>query len=276
MKMIGRATDIAQRIVDAFKQPGSLPKALAPIFIRRNDEVPCRKWSWHNQLLVALSGTSDARGIRQWNTVGRKLKKGCKGIWILAPCIKTIRDKNDKGEEEKKNIVYGFKGIPVFAVEDTEGNPVPGNERYDEWVRNLPLVKVAEGWGIHVGTYSGEGRDALGYFQFGTGRKAIMLGTENLSTWAHELVHAADHHLTKLVDDRNLLEIIAELGSAILLEAIGYRYEADLGGAYAYITHYAESAGKAPVRACIEVLDRACTCVALILDTADKVETGDG
>jgi len=270
MKMIGRATEIAQRIVDAFKEPGNLPRALAPIFIRRNDDVPCRKWSWHNQLLVALSGTSDARGIRQWNTAGRKLKKGCKGIWILAPCIKTIREKDDKGEEQRKNIVYGFKGVPVFAVEDTEGKSLPGNERYDEWVRNLPLVKVAEGWGIHVGTYSGEDKDALGYFQFGTGRKAIMLGTENLSTWAHELVHAADHHLTKLIDDRNLLEIIAELGSAILLEAIGYRYEADLGGAYAYIQHYATAAGKPPVRACIDVLDRACTCVALILDTAER------
>ena len=270
MKMIGRATEIAQRIVDAFREPGNLPKALAPIFVRRNDDVPCRKWSWHNQLLVALSGTSDARGIRQWNTVGRKLKKGCKGIWILAPCIKTIREKNDKGEEEKRNIVYGFKGIPVFAVEDTEGKPLLGNEQYDEWVRKLPLVQVAESWGIHVGTYSGEGKGALGYFQFGTGRKAIVLGTENLSTWAHELVHAADHHLTRLVDDRNLLEIIAELGSAILLEAIGYQYEADLGGAYAYIQHYATAAGKPPVRACIDVLDRACSCVALILDTAEK------
>ena len=131
---------------------------------------------------------------------------------------------------------------------------------------------MAEGWGIHVGTYSGEGKGALGYFQFGTGRKAIMLGTENLSTWAHELVHAADHHLTKLVDDRNLLEMVAELGSAILLEAIGHSYEADLGGAYAYIQHYAERAGKPPVRACIDVLDRACTCVALILDTAEKAK----
>ncbi len=272
MKMIGRAAEIAQRIVDAFKEPGNLPKALAPIFIRRNDDVPCRKWSWHNQLLVALSGSSDARGMRQWDTVGRKVKKGCKAIWILAPCIKTIREKNDKGDEEKKNIVYGFKGVPVFAVEDTKGKSLPGNERYDEWVRNLPLVKVAEGWGIHVGTYSGENKSALGYFQFGTGRKAIMLGTENLSTWAHELVHAADHHLTKLVDDRNLLEIIAELGSSILLEAIGYSYEADLGGAYAYIQQYAEAAGKPPVRACIDVLDRACSCVALILDTAEKAD----
>ncbi len=270
MKMRGKATEIAQRIVDAFKEPGNLPKALAPVFIRRKDDAPCRKWSWHNQLLVALSGTSDARGFRQWDAVGRKLKKGSKAIWILAPCMGSVKEKDENGDEAKRNVLYGFKGIPVFAVEDTEGKSLPGNERYDEWVRNLPLLEVAESWGVHVGTYSGEGKSALGYFQFGTGRKAIMLGTENLSTWAHELVHAADHRISKLTDARPLLEIVAELGSAILLEAIGHSYDADLGGAYAYIQRYAETAGKPPVRSCIDVLDRACSCVALILDTAEK------
>ncbi len=272
MKLYGRATEIAQRIIDAFKEPENLPKALAPVFIRRKDDAPCRKWSWHNQLLVALSGTSDARGFRQWDAVGRKLKKGSKAIWILAPCMGSVKEKDENGDEAKRNVIYGFKGIPVFAVEDTEGKPLPGNERYDEWVRNLPLLEVAESWGVHVGTYSGEGKGALGYFQFGTGRKAIMLGTENLSTWAHELVHAADHRISKLTDARPLLEIVAELGSAILLECLGHSYEADLGGAYAYIQRYAETAGKPPVSACIGVLDRACSCVALILDTAEKAK----
>ncbi len=273
MKLYGRAEQTAQRIVDAFKEPGKLPKALAPVFIHRNDEnVPCRRWSWHNQLLAALSGTSDARGMKQWNNVNRKIKRGSKAIWILAPCLKSIREKDDNGGETKRNILYGFKGTPVFAVEDTEGKTLPGNEKSDVWLRNLPLLEVAESWGIHVGTYSGENKNALGYFQFGTGRKAIMMGVENLSTWAHELVHAADHHLTKLTDDRNMLEIIAELGSAILLEAIGHSHEADLGGAYAYIQHYAEATGKPPVKACMDVLDRTCRCVSLILDTAEQIQ----
>ena len=38
-------------------------------------------WS---QLVAALSGTVDARGIKQWNTVGRKVKKGSHALWILA------------------------------------------------------------------------------------------------------------------------------------------------------------------------------------------------
>jgi hypothetical protein len=273
VKLFGRAEETAQRIVDAFKTPEALPKALAPIFIHRNDEnVPCRRWSWYNQMLTVLSGTSDARGIHQWNTVGRKLKKGSKAIWILGPCLKTIREKDDNGEEVKRNVLYGFKGIPVFAVEDTEGKPLPGNEKYDEWMQNLPLLEVAQSWGIHVGTYSGEDKNALGYFQFGTDKKAIMVGVENLSTWAHELVHAADHHLTKLTDDRNMLEIVAELGGAILLECLGRSHDADLGGAFQYINRYAEATGKPPVKACMDVLDRTCKCVSLILDTAEQIQ----
>jgi hypothetical protein len=274
MKMIGRATNVAEQIIEAFKEPKKLPKALAPIFIRRNDDVPCRKWSWHNQLLVSLYGTTDARGIRQWSSVERKVKRGSKAIWILGPCIKTVKEKDENNEESKRNVLYGFKGIPVFAIEDTEGKALPVDDHYDTWVRSLPFLEVAESWGVHVDTYTHEGDAPLGYFRFGSRGKSIMLGTENLSTWAHELVHAADHRISKLEDTKPILEIIAELGSAILLESIGFSYEADLGGAYAYIQRYAEAAGKAPVSACIGVLDRACNCVALILDTAEKAKKG--
>lgn len=272
MKYFGRAEEIAQKIVDAFKEPGKLPKALAPIFIKRNDDIPCRKWSWHNQLLVALSGTSDARGMKQWNQIGRKIKRGCKAIWIMGPCVKNVTEENESGEESKKSILYGFRGIPVFGVEDTEGEPLPGKEQHDAWVRNLPLVEVAENWGIHVDTFSHEGKDPLGYYRFGGSQKAIMLGTENLSTWAHELVHAADAQLTKFAGSSAIHEIVAELGSAILLECLGHSHDADLGGAYAYITRYSEQTGKPTVRCCADVLDRACNCVTMILETAEKLE----
>ena len=65
MKFYGRAESAATRILEAFKQPATLPKALAPIFVNRKDNVPCRAWSWSNQMLAALSGYSDARGCRQ-------------------------------------------------------------------------------------------------------------------------------------------------------------------------------------------------------------------
>jgi len=275
MKLVGTHTqETAQRIVDAFRTPESLPAALAPIFIHRKDDTPCRKWSWHNQLIVALSGTVDARGIRQWNKAGRKISKGAKAIWILAPCIKEIEEQKDNGETAKRQILFGFRSIPVFAVENTEGEPLAASDDcYDTWVRNLPLAEVAKAWNITVGTYSGGEATPLGYFQSGILGEAVMLGVENLSTWAHEMVHAADHKLAEgKHTDRAHKEIVAELGGAVLLECLGMSHDADLGGAYAYIQRYAEETKKDTVKACIEVIDRVCNCVKLILDTAEKVQ----
>jgi hypothetical protein len=273
MKFYGtHSKDVAKRIVEAFRNPEGLPQALAPVFIRRKDDVPCRRWSWHNQLLVALCGTVDARGIRQWNRAGRKVKKGSSAIWILAPCIRKITDESDDDRERERQIIYGFRSVPVFAVEDTEGEALPdGDDRYDSWVRDLPLLEVAADWGIHVGTYTHAGENPLGYYRYASnGSQAVMLGVENLATWAHELVHAADHRLTGLKGARWHKEIVAELGGAILLACLNRPHEADLGGAYSYIASYAREAGKDTVKACIEVIDHTCACVSLILDTAES------
>ena len=78
MQFYGKAEQAANRILELFRKPNELPKAIAPMFIRRKDNVPCRQWSWSNQILTALSGTSDARGFRQWESVNRKVNKGAR------------------------------------------------------------------------------------------------------------------------------------------------------------------------------------------------------
>jgi len=154
MRLIGRhAQEVAERIVEAFKQPDRLPAALAPMFIHRKDDVPCRRWSWHNQLIAALSGTTDARGIRQWNEAGRKVKKGTSAIWILAPCLKTVEEEDEDRQRIERRILYAFRSVPVFAFEDTEGDPLPKfDDHYETWVKELPLLGVAKVWDITVGT----------------------------------------------------------------------------------------------------------------------------
>ena len=267
--------EAANRIVNAFRQPESLPQALAPIFIHRKDDVPCRKWSWQNQLIAALCGTVDARGFRQWEAAGRRIKKGSKAFYILAPCVKQIKERNDKGEEVERRVLYGFKGIPVFAIEDTEGKPLPAtDDRYGSWMQELPLLEVAQSWGVTVGTYSGSDATPLGYFRHGTGGQAIMLGVENLSTWAHECIHCAGDRLagTRPKLDRAHEEIVAELGGAVLLECLGMSRDADLGGAYAYIQRYAAETKKDTVKVCIDLIRDTCERVKLILDTAEALQ----
>ncbi|MFH1268533.1 MAG: ArdC family protein [Planctomycetota bacterium] len=120
-----KAEDAAARIVEAF-QSGNLPKALAPVFVQRRDNVPCRAWSWSNQLLTALSGHSDARGYRQWQAVGRHVKKGEKAFHILCPCVgKSKETDSDTGQERERTWIYGFTSAPVFGLSQTDGDPLP-------------------------------------------------------------------------------------------------------------------------------------------------------
>jgi N-terminal domain of anti-restriction factor ArdC len=141
----GQAEAAAQKIVRAFENANSLPKPLAQIFIRRKDSLHSRKWSWGNQLLVILSGYSDARGFRQWREVGRSVKAGEKALFILGPVKRKVKDK-DTGDE--KVIVVGFKGVPVFGLEQTEGAPLPTSDPdIEQWLKSLPLLDVAKQWG---------------------------------------------------------------------------------------------------------------------------------
>jgi hypothetical protein len=111
-----------------------------------------------------------------------------------------------------------------------------------------------------------------GYYRPGS---AIALGVENLSTWAHELMHAADDRLGNLTERGQhwRSEIVAELGGAILLRCIGHDVESDVGGCWDYVNRYAESAKIPPLAACQRVLRRTCDAVAMILKTADDVAT---
>jgi len=271
MKFIGRAEEVANKIIEAF-QAGNLPKALAPIFIRRKDGVPCRAWSFGNQLLCVLYGTSDARGIRQWNECGRWVKKGSKAFDILVPLLKpaTVIDEDTK-LQKRIEVLVGFRTAAVFAVECTDGKELPKiDDEINQWINALPLVEVARAWGLNVEAFNGRDGKALGHY---CPDQAIGLGVQNLSTWAHELLHAADNRLGNLKEKCQhwRSETVAELGGAILLECLGYSSESDRGGCFDYIKHYADESGMQPIQACMNVLKRTCDAVELILTEAGKL-----
>jgi hypothetical protein len=74
MKLYGKASTVAQQILTAFEE-GTVPKALAHLFIHRNVDCPTSEWSWRDRLLVALNGHYDARGYRQWQEAGRQMQR---------------------------------------------------------------------------------------------------------------------------------------------------------------------------------------------------------
>ena len=159
----------------------------------------------------------------------------------------------------------------MFGLAQTEGAEIPsGDPEAERWIEQLPLLDVARDWGLTVETYSGQSTGAQGWYQRG---QAIALGVENLSTWAHELLHAADDRLGVLTERGQhwRSETVAELGGAILLECLGHETDADRGGCWEYVSKYARDAEIEPISACQRVLKRTCDAVALILETAETL-----
>ena len=179
MKYYGHAAHVVEQIISQF-QSGVLPQSLAPVFLYRQDDAPCRKWSGNNQLLISLAGYTEARGLKQWNLVNRRIKRGERAFYILGPCFATPQPEPD-AEGIPKPVLVGFKSLPVFGYEQTEGEPLPGREAAAaSFSESLPLREVAEAWGLSIGTYAEERRSAAGMYS--PTHKSIALGVENLST----------------------------------------------------------------------------------------------
>src|SRR5437867_2384905 len=72
---------------------------------------PCRR---SNATHVAVFHT--------WRSVGRFVRKGEKGIAILAPIL---RRRRESAEEDEPRVIVGFRAAYVFDVEQTDGAPLP-------------------------------------------------------------------------------------------------------------------------------------------------------
>jgi len=256
---------IAHDLLTAF-QTGTLPAALAQVFIRRDIDVPSKHWTWTNRTVGILRGHVYAAGFRQWEQLGRHVKKGEHAFYILAPRLK--KDEDAEGAEDRM-ILMGYQPIAVFGYLQTYGEPLPGAEDEPAFIDALPLIEVARAWGLSVGTYAlADNPKALGYFAAGLG---IGLATENLATWAHELVHAADHRLGTFTGKGIASEVVAQLGASILLECLGHPDKSDPGGTYRYIEGYCKEHDRKVLPICTELLERTCRCVSFLLDEAERI-----
>jgi hypothetical protein len=93
--MNDRVKNVLNSILQKF-ETGDIPEAITYSMVPFPG-VPSANWSLLNRTLMFLSGTMDARGIRQWNKVNRFVKKGSKCLFILVPYIKKVEDNgNDK------------------------------------------------------------------------------------------------------------------------------------------------------------------------------------
>lgn len=88
------------------------------------------EYSFNNCMLIWLQKPEATlvAGYKTWQNKKRQVKKGEKGIKILAPCPKKFTSKKttEDGKEEEKEVEYmDFRTVSVFDISQTEGEPVP-------------------------------------------------------------------------------------------------------------------------------------------------------
>jgi antirestriction protein ArdC len=83
------------------------------------------RYSLHNLLLIVSQRPDATRvaGFHTWKQLGRNVKKGAKGIMILAPMVLRKSKEETTSEEDHSKTALGFRVVYVFDQIDTEGEP---------------------------------------------------------------------------------------------------------------------------------------------------------
>lgn len=206
----------------------NLEKVAHAVFKGSGDQ-PSDKWSFLNRVLMFLNDSDDARGFKQWQHVGRNVKKGSKAFYIIGPRFKKLKD--EKTQEEKE-FLTGFMGIPVFRYGDTEGEPITRSEFKLDIPYEFTGIIQELGLKVQPARFNGSS-----YGSYNLVSKNIKLASPDIEIFLHELSHAVDDKITGLkLGQRNDQEVTAEFSAAVIAHLMGYKIA--LGNVKAYIESY--------------------------------------
>ena len=189
-------------------------------------------YSFGNILEIARQkpDATQVAGFWKWKELGRFVKKGEKGIRILAPIVGIRRKKDDEASTDptviNKPVLVGFRSAYVFDVSQTEGAELPAMRQIsgDVGDNRDRLVSFIERQGIEL-VFTERIAPALG-ISYG-GRIAILPGqseAEEFSTLVHELAHEMLHKAerrtatTKAVRETEAEAVAFVIGKAVGLE----------------------------------------------------------
>jgi hypothetical protein len=187
------------------------------------------KYSLCNVCLI-LAQRPDAARVAVWRQLGRQVNRGAKGILIFAPIVRRKTEGTESGETPGAESVrlVGFRGIHVFAEEDTSGQPIPRLSRCsgDPAVFAERLKEFVTSRGVRL-EYTEQIRPAYGMCS--AGKIELLLGMDpavEFSVLAHEIGHLLLHfgerrrETTKRVRETEAEAVAFVVSQAIGLEAM--------------------------------------------------------
>ena len=187
-----------------------------------------RTYSFGNVLLIARQ-KPDARnvaGMWAWNQLGRRVRRGEKGIAILAPMVAKVRkdDTKTNSEDDNRPSLLGFRRVYVWDESQTEGAPLPELDKVTGEA-GLYLDRLREyvnAQGITL-EYTESIAPALGA-AFGTTIRLLpgQTDAETFTTLVHELSHLILKHTERrTATTKTVRETEAEAIAFVVGKAIG-------------------------------------------------------
>lgn len=191
-----------------------------------------RNYSFGNVLLIARQRPSATHvaGMRTWNELGRRVKRGEKGIAILAPIVGKSRKKReqesdtDQTVDPNKPTLLGFRRVFVWDEVQTEGEAIPTlgetTGEVGEYLNRLREFVASRGIELE---YNDAIAPALGV-SYG-GRIALLPGQTKPEEFialvhetGHELLHSAER---RTATTKAVRETEAEAVAFVVAKAIG-------------------------------------------------------
>ena len=157
-------------------------------------------YSFGNIMLIARQkpDATNVAGLRTWNSLGRFVKRGEKGIFILAPMVGRRSAKDVATDEpsedattEGQRTLYGFRAVYIFDISQTEGKELPTLTEVNGDVSGYRerLFKFVESQSVEL-SFSERIGPAKGLSH--GGKITLLSGmqpAEEFSTLVHEIAH---------------------------------------------------------------------------------------
>ena len=226
-------------------------------------------YSLNNCMLIAMQkpDATLCQGYNAWKKMGRYVRKGEKGIKVIAPSPYTIQKEVDvldsKGrpvldqdgepvKQTKELNLMGFKAETTFDISQTEGKELP-RVGVDELKGSIDKYEVLMGVlkdisPVPIG-FEDIKSGAKGYYHTEDKRIAVQQGMselQTLKTCIHEITHAMLHGDTTENISKNRKELEAEGTASIVLSFMGYNTD---DYSYPYLCGYTSDADMKELKA---------------------------
>jgi hypothetical protein len=168
-------------------------------------------------ILMACPHATMVAGFKKWLGMERHVKKGERGIPILAPIFKKVEDE----EDEEIDKLVGFKVVYVFDVSQTDGDPLPEPPDWKSPEKNVELTKLLMNF-VQSKDIIVEVKDLPGDIQGAScGGKIILDPEAGTKTLIHEIAHEMLHQVKDAPTDSTIRELEAESVAYVVAKHFG-------------------------------------------------------